>query len=258
MKKLLVLSAAFLFAFTMNAQKIGVKAGYNMSGYVVNFYSPDGAKMGTGFNAGLLGEYPVNDMMSLRGEVSFNQLGSDYDSKTDGNWSYRTLGMEYNHNQNINYLRICVSPKFSFGPVYAFAGPYFAYALSASQIGTWEGTSTLGYPVAGTGTVDLFSNPKTYNPTEAYSDTNNAGGTGDLINKTDFGLNLGFGANFSGVFAELNAGLGMKNYINTSSQYYNATNYKTKDDKTVAITGDATQKNLYFGFSVGYMLNFEK
>ncbi|MCF6184163.1 MAG: PorT family protein [Bacteroidales bacterium] len=256
MKKLLVLSAAILFAFTMNAQKFGVKAGYNMSGYLINFYSPDGSKMSTGFNFGLVGEMPVNDMMSLRADVTFNQLGSDYDSKdeTDANWPYRALGMEYKYNQNINYLQIGISPKFSFGPAYAFVGPYFAYALSASQKGTWEGTSPVGYPVAGTGTVDLFSDPKIYNPAEAYSDTNNAGGTGDLINKMDVGLNLGVGADFSGVFVELNAGMGLLNFINTGSTYYSATNYATKDDKTVAITGDASQKNIYFGLSVGYLL----
>ena len=106
MKKLLVLSAAILFAFTMNAQKFGVKAGYNMSGYLINFYSPDGSKMSTGFNAGLLGEYPVNDMMSLRADVTFNQLGSDFDSKnnSDEDWAYRPLGMEYNYKQNINTI----------------------------------------------------------------------------------------------------------------------------------------------------------
>ncbi len=252
MKKLLVLSAAILFAFTMNAQKFGVKAGYNMSGYLINFWSPDGSKMSTGFNFGLVGEMPVNDMMSLRADVTFNQLGSDYDSKdeTDANWPFRALGVEYNYNQNINYLQIGISPKFSFGPAYAFVGPYFAYAISGNQIATWETADA-----SQTGTVDIFSDPNpSFDITQEYSDTNNEGGTGDLHNKTDFGFNLGVGANFSGVFVELNAGLGMMNYINTDSQYYDAANYATVDDPTVAITGDATQKNIFFGFSVGYLL----
>ncbi len=252
MKKLLVLSAAILFAFTMNAQKFGVKAGYNMSGYLINFYSPDGSKMSTGFNFGLVGEMPVNDMMSLRADVTFNQLGSDYDSKdeTDANWPYRALGLEYKYNQNINYLQIGISPKFSFGPAYAFVGPYFAYAISGNKIATWETADA-----SQTGTVDIFSDPNpSFDFTQEYSDTNNEGGSGDLYNKIDVGLNLGVGANFSGVFVELNAGMGLLNFINTGSTNYIAASYATKDDQTVAITGDASQKNIYFGLSVGYLL----
>jgi len=255
MKKLLVLSAAILFAFTMNAQKIGAKIGYGMSGYLVNFYVPDGGKMAKGLNYGLIGEMPLNDMISLRLDVTFNQLGSDYDSKdeTDANWPYRALGMEYKYNQNINYLQVGVSPKFSFGPVYAFVGPYFAYALQGNQIATWDLNGTTQ-----TGKLDIFSDPNpNFDLTQEYSDTNNEGGSGDLYNKMDVGLNLGLGANFSGVFVELNAGIGLLNFINTGSQYYSATNYATKDDDTVAITGDASLKNIFFGLSVGYLLGGE-
>ena len=254
MKKLLVLSAAILFAFTMNAQKFGVKAGYNMSGYLINFYSPEGSKMSTGFNFGLLGEYPVNDMMSLRADVTFNQLGSDYDSRdeTDANWPMRAY-FEYDYKQNINYLQIGISPKFSFGPAYAFVGPYFAYALSSAEKITI--TPTTGD--VQTGTVDIFDDPATMDLTKPLSDDNNTGGTGDLHNKMDVGFNFGLGANFSGVFVELNAGMGLLNFINTGSKYYSATNYATKEDKTKAITGDASQKNIYFGLSVGYLLGGE-
>jgi len=255
MKKLLVLSAAILFAFTMNAQKYGVKAGYGMSGYLINFYAPDGSKMGTGMNFGLLGEMPVNDIMSLRADITFNQLGSDYDSRdeTDANWPARSY-YEFDKTTTVNYLQIQVSPKFSFGPAYAFVGPYFAYAISSAE----KSTIT---PVSGDvqkWTVDIFSDPSTnYDYTKPFSDDNNLGGSGDLYNKMDVGLNLGIGANFSGVFVELNAGMGFLNFINTSSTNYSATNYATKDDMTVAITGDASEKNLFFGLSVGYLLGGE-
>ena len=234
MKKLLVLSAAILFAFTMNAQKFGFKAGYGMSGYLVNFYTPDGAKMGNGFNAGLVGEYPVNDMMSLRADVTYNQLGSDYYDETDV--SGATMISDFT--TDVSYLQISVAPKFGFGPAYAFVGPYFGYALSNIT----NGTVVMGE----TTVVDVKDLDNFSDPTE--------GGSGDLYNKTDFGLNLGFGASFSGVFVELNAGMGLLNFINTSSQYYSATNYATTDDPTVAITGDASQKNIFFGLSVGYLL----
>lgn len=255
MKKLLFLSVAVLFAFSLNAQSFGLKAGYNMSAYLINFYSPAGSGMSSGFNAGLVGEFPLNDMISLRADITFNQLGSNYDSRleTDANWPLRAYGVEYNYNQNINYLQLGISPKFSFGPVYAFVGPYFAYALNGMQKSTWEGASPIT-PTAGTGTFDIFSDPNaTFNPTVAYSDDNNQGGTGDKFQKIDLGFNLGLGATFSGVFVEVNAGLGMMNFINTSSANYSATSYTQKDAPTTPITGDASEKNLYFGVSVGYM-----
>jgi hypothetical protein len=256
MKKLSLLLVALVFAFAVNAQRIGFKVGGNMSGYLINFWSPEGAKMSMGLNAGLVGEYAFSEKMGLRVDLGLNQLGSDYDSRdeADADWAYRALGMEFAYKSSMNYLNLGISPKFNFGPAYAFVGPYFAYAISGNETGTWEGTSLLGYPVAGTGKVDVFSDPATYNPIEAYSDTNNSGGTGDLINKMDFGFNLGVGANFSGVFVEANIGMGLMNYINTESTYYSMTNYATPDDNTVALTTDATQKNLFFGLSVGYMI----
>lgn len=255
MKKLLVLSAAILFAFTMNAQKFGAKAGFNMSGYLINFYSPDGSKMSTGLNFSLLGEMPINDMMSLRADLTFNQLGSDYDSRdeTDANWPARPL-YEFDYKENINYLQIGISPKFNFGPAYVFVGPYFAYALKGNQ--TSKITAVDGDVQEWT--VDIFSDPSTdFDFTKPFSDDNNLGGSGDLYNKMDVGLNFGIGANFSGVFVELNAGMGLLNFINTSSTYYSASGYTTKDNPTVAITGDASQKNIFFGLSVGYLLGGE-
>ncbi len=254
MKKLFVLAIATLFAFSMSAQKFGVKAGMNMSGYIINFYAPDGSSMGLGFHAGLVGEMPINDMISLKGDLMFRQLGSDFDSKnnTDEDWPIRALGMEFSKKTNVNYLQVGISPKFNFGPAYAFVGPYFGYALSGTETGTW----TVG-DTEQTGAVDIFSDPAVWDMTKEYSDDNNKGGTGDLYNKVDFGLNLGFGANFSGVFVELSAGMGMLNFMNTESVYYNQAGFATADDKTVALTDEVSQKNIFFGLSVGYMLGGE-
>lgn len=254
MKKILVLSVAILIAFSADAQKIGVKAGYGMSGYLINYYSPEGSGMSTGLNAGLVAELDLK-VIGVRADITFNQLGSNYDSRieTDVNWPLRAAGVEYDYNQNINYLNIGVSVKKGFGPAYIFVGPYFGYAISGMQKTTWEGGPTLLTPTPGTGNRDIYSDPKAFDPLAAYSDDNNQGGFGDLYNKIDFGANLGIGASFSGVFVEANAGMGFMNFINYDSQYYNAAGYATKDDMTVPITGDATMKNIFFGLSVGYM-----
>lgn len=255
MKKLFVFAIATMFAFSMSAQKFGVKAGMNMSGYTVNFYTPDGAKMGMGFNAGLVGEMPVNDMMSLRADLTFSQLGSAYDSRDESaeSWGMRDF-YEFDSKSKVNYLNIAVSPKFNFGPAYAFVGPYFAYAISAPSTGKIT-------PVEGDvqeWTVNIFDEPSTtFDYTKPLSDDNNQGGSGDLFNKMDFGFNLGLGANFSGVFVEANVGLGLMNYYNTDSKYYDQTTFATKDDMKVALTDKASQKNLFFGLSVGYLLGGE-
>jgi len=257
MKKLFVFAIATMFAFSMSAQKFGVKAGMNMSGYTTNFYTPDGSKMGMGFNAGLIGEMPVNDMMSLRADLTFSQLGSDFNSvdNTDEDWTMRAYGMEFSKTTNVNYLQLGISPKFNFGPAYAFIGPYFGYALSNTETGTW----TVG-DTEQTGVVDVFSAPTAWDITKEYSDDNNLGGKDDLYNKIDFGFNLGLGANFSGVFVELNAGLGMMNFINTESNLYNNKAIGGTEFYNMDKTGfetKASQKNLFFGLSVGYMLGGE-
>jgi hypothetical protein len=255
MKKLFILSIAILLAFAGNAQKFGVKAGYGMSGYLINYWSPAGSGMSTGLNAGLVAELDLK-VIGVRADVTFNQLGSNYDSKkeTDTDWPLRVAGVEYNYNQNINYLNIGVSVKKGFGPAYVVLGPYFGYAINGNQKSTWIGGPTAVTPTPGTGTFDIFSEPNTsFNPLAEYSDSNNQGGTGDLHKKTDLGVNLALGVSFSGIFVEANAGLGLLNFINTSSASYSAANYATKDDKTIAITGDASMKNLGIGLSVGYM-----
>ena len=259
MKKLFVFAVASLFAFSISAQTFGVKAGYNMSGYKVNFYTPDGAAMGSGIYAGLVAEMPINDMVSLKADVMFRQLGSEFDSRnnSDEDWALGAAGIQYDTKTDVNYLQIGISPKFNFGPAYAFVGPYFGYAVNSNKEGTWEGVFPLT-PAPGTGSSDIFDDVSTtFNPAEAFSDDNNNLSEGDLYNTVDFGLNLGFGATFSGVFVELNVGLGMANFVNTDSDYYSITDFYDIDDKTVNITDDAKQNNLFFGLAVGYMLGGE-
>jgi hypothetical protein len=250
MKKILVLSVAILIAFSASAQKFGVKAGYGMSGYLINFYSPDGSGMSTGFNAGLVAELDL-EVIAVRADVTFNQLGSDYDSRGDSDEDW-PLGdfFEYEYKQNINYLNIGVSVKKGFGPAYVFVGPYFGYALQGNQ-------NSIITPVSGDiqeWTDDIFSEPNVdFDLTEPLSDDNNLGGSDDLYNKVDFGANFGLGASFSGIFVEANVGYGFMNFINHDSDYYDINNFTQKDDKTVVITEDAKQNNLFFGLSVGYM-----
>ncbi len=238
-----------------SAQKFGVKVGGTMSGYTVNFFSPEGSYMSKGINVAAISEFALGEKFAIRADLGFNQLGSDYDSRneTDANWPARAY-YEYDYKQAINYMQLGVSPKMNFGPAYAFVGPYFGYAISSAE----KVTIT---PTAGdvqSYTANIFDEPSTtFDYTKPMSDSNNPGGSGDLYSKLDVGFNLGLGANFSGILVEVNAGLGMTNFINTDSKYYDKTNYVTKEDITKAITDDASQKNLFMGLSVGYLFGGE-
>jgi hypothetical protein len=50
MKKLFLLVLTVILAFSLNAQKIGIKGGYGFSDYNANFYKADEEVMGSGFN----------------------------------------------------------------------------------------------------------------------------------------------------------------------------------------------------------------
>ena len=228
MKKLFLLVLAFAFAYSAQAQSIGVKAGYGMSGYTTNFYVPDGSKMASGLNLGLVAGLDLK-VIELRGDVTFLQLGSDYESPD--------APME--QNSTVNYLNIGVSAMKGIGPVYVGVGPYFGMALSSTQetiIG--EGDDAV------TTTIDIFDEPN----------EEGTGGMGDLYNKSDFGANLLVGAKFTGVFVEGYAGYGFMNFINTDSDNYEEARYVDKDDKVTPV--DAKQNNLFFGLSVGYTFGF--
>jgi hypothetical protein len=242
MKKLsFLLVLAFAFVISAQAQSIGVKAGYGMSGYTTNFYTPEGSKMGSGFNVGILAGMDLK-VIALRADVTFVQLGSDFDSRdmTDADWPARAMGMEVDYKNDVNYLNIGVSAMKSLGPLYVGIGPYFGYALSNEK--------TQNVEVAGettTTTYDVFDDPTLENPE----------GRGDLYNKTDVGGNLLIGAKFTGVFVEANVGYGFTNFINHDSDYYDIDNYSA-DKEGTAMTNDAKQNNLFFGLSIGYTFGF--
>ena len=83
MKKLFVLAIAILFAFSMNAQKFGVKVGMNLSDVNTNLEKPDGSKMGKGYHAGLVGELMLLKIVGVRAELLFSQKGSDIEDEVD-------------------------------------------------------------------------------------------------------------------------------------------------------------------------------
>lgn len=271
MKKLFVLAIAMVFAFGLSAQKIGIKAGYGMSGYNTNYYLPDGAVMSMGFNAGIVGELDLK-VIGIRADVTFIQLGSDFDSRNnvDEDWIFRAFGVEMDYKQDVNYINLGVSVKKSFGPAYIYLGPFVGYALSANEKRAYSGTS----PNNGSFTYNLFDGENTsYDYTQDYSDDNNPGVDGDtnadLFNQIHFGGNVGIGASFMGIFIEGFFGYSFTNFYNPDSDAYKK--YGTDADALMAlnipatyllttqfIEGDnyvkePTKNSMFLGLSVGYM-----
>jgi len=234
MRKLLLLTIAFFFAFSVSAQIIGVKTGFTKSGYKVNFNIPDGANMGEGFHLGVFAERPIKENMNLRLSLTYNQLGSEFylEQNTDAGLMVQDFKKE------VNYLQVSLTPKFKLGEsAYAFIGPYIGFVLSGSQ----TGTATMGETVLVDMDVDLFE------------------GDYDYYNKFDFGGNLGLGMNLkNGFFAELSLGMGFLNFINTDSQYYSMEDENDPDNPSQPMTEDLNQRNMFIGFSIGHIFKIKK
>lgn len=250
MKKLFVFAITMILAFNINAQKIGARAGYGMSGYFLNFKKPEGSKFAKGINLGIIGEMEFGGING-RLDIAYIQLGSDF--YNEGEIAGETFISDLQ--TNVNYFQIGVAAKKVFGPAYAFGGPYIAFALK----NVTNGEITLG---DSTGIIEDLDNFKNFDGTD-----------NDFLNKFDFGFHGGAGLNFSGVFVELNVGFGLMNFMNETSDTYQ--NYV---DRAIQINDDGldaeeenfryrigstaienpSQTNLYFGVSLGYLFDFNR
>ena len=248
MKKLFVLAIALILTFSINAQKVGLKAGYGMSGYVLNFDKPDASKMATGYNFGIVGEMELGEIAG-RLDIGYIQLGSDFFNEGElGGFSFKS-----DLKTNVNYFQIGVAAKKSFGPAYTFGGPYLGYALKNVTNGeiTFNDTTAL---------VEDLDNFKNFD-----------GSDNDFYNKIDYGVYGGAGLNIKDVFIEVNVGYGLMNFMNKESDTYQANtdraiqinddgldaqdeNFRYSDGS--AAVEEPTQFNLFFGISAGYLFGF--
>jgi hypothetical protein len=247
MKKLFVLILAFFVGYQLHAQKIGVKAGYGISGYVLNFDKPDGSKTGNGYHFGIVGEL---DMTGYGGrlDITYNQLGSDFFNEGE------ILGMPFTSDlkTDVTYIQGGVAGKKSFGPAYVFAGPYIGIVLSNET----KGEITLS---GVTETIEL------------NNFENLDGSENDFYAKFDYGLYGGAGLNISGVMVEVFGGYGLMNFLNSESDVYrnytdraieiNDNGLDARDenfrytDGSLAVE-EPVQNNFFIGISLGYLLSF--
>jgi len=137
MKRIIFIAIALFLGLGINAQIIGIRAGYTMSGLRIDDGFADyldaidlQGKLATGFNIGIVAERPIKGKFSGHVELNFVQKGSAYDLYANPN----NGGTSGHGETNLNYLELPLMAKFSFGHFYFGLGPYFAYLAGAEQI----------------------------------------------------------------------------------------------------------------------------
>lgn len=233
MKKLFLLTLAVIFAFSMNAQKFGLRLGGNFADMTTTVKSK-GTKIAPGMQIGLLTELGP-DMVALRIEANFAQKGFNFED------SYENLDgilVESKGKVNFGYVEIPALLKVKvFGPMYVYGGPYFGFALSGKQTTDELTNDGLALDVSDLEKVNIFkideNNPIPYK-------------------RADFGAAMGLGAQFGigpiNLFAEGRASLGLSNLYDTEADAWDdlVTNEGWKETEKL--------KNMVWTVAIGILL----
>lgn len=187
MKKLVFFLSLFIVAQTLYGQKIGVRAGLNLSTASVktDAFTID-SKTLTGFQAGLTLETPIGENMFFNTALLYSAKG------------YKgTLIVSYD--ARVNYLDIPLNFEYkeSVGNVAIFleAGPYIGIGLAGK---TKTGNTSVD--------VDFGSDP-------------------GEIKRFDIGLNFGGGVEIDKLRLGINYGLGLINLSNEDNTTYKMRNF---------------------------------
>ncbi|MDR2628094.1 MAG: PorT family protein [Dysgonamonadaceae bacterium] len=226
MKKIfLTIAAVVAMAVCAQAQiKVGGTLGLNLANQVrSNGSQSETGDSKAGLKLGVLGEYQINDYLSAQAGLVFSQKGVA--SKESD--SYPNYTLESEEKTTLNYLQIPINAVGRYKinddiTVSALAGPYLAFALSGKEV--WESS----------GTVDGQPDPSVSESGDAKI---KFGSDRNQWNGFDFGLTLGAGVEYKGVFLRLEYDWGLSNLLNDS--------------------GDISQKNRNFGISAGYFFSLK-
>ncbi len=119
MKKIMILSAALLFAGFAQAQspKFGVKAGVNIAKFAGD---PDpNSEFNTGLAAGVFVNVPLSTGFSFEPSAEYSQKGAEF-----------TTSLNTEVKSKITYIDIPLVAKYNFTPAFGlFAGPQVSFFL---------------------------------------------------------------------------------------------------------------------------------
>lgn len=185
MKKLscsIALFCLMVVAFQANAQiRFGIKGGLNFANQTVRAAgSSVTTNSQTGYHLGVVGEIGLFNIIAIQPGLSLSKKGSELD-----------LGAGVKSTLSPLYLEIPVNLMYKlelFGiGVYGAVGPYYAIGIG--------GKAKTEGPIIGTDEEDI----------KFGSDTD------DTMKKTDFGINIGVGAELRSFNVGLTYGLGLSN-----------------------------------------------
>ena len=162
--KFMVVAAALVFATSSSLMaqfKFGVKASGNLS----KIYMEDTTtSMKPGFNVGIMGEYFLNDNMSIGAELLYSMQGAQ--EKSEG----EDLGVKWSNKSAItsNHLNLPIMFRYYFGGLAVEVGPQFGLCLggkytSTSEIGDNKNETTQTFSDVEEDVRKLFSDYKHYN-----------------------------------------------------------------------------------------------
>jgi len=183
MKKLILLSAIFCLATSINAQvRFGVKAGGNFSNLYTSGSSQginsDQYKGRFGYHFGGVMEYSFSNIFSIQPELMYLNHGANI--KSNNSFEMK------NAHVTLNTLQLPVNLKASFNTgktrLFAYAGPYVGYNMYGKVKGEVDGKSV---------SRELYSN-------------------GSNMKRLDYGVGLGIGAEINKFTLTLGNQLGIQ------------------------------------------------
>lgn len=131
----MVVAAVLVFA-TNSSLMAQFKFGVKASGTLNNIYTEDSTttSMKPGFNVGIMGEYFLNDNMSVGAELLFAQQGCQ--EKDEG----ETAGVKWSSKTAIttNHINLPIMFRYYFGGLAVELGPQFGFCLGGKYTTTRE------------------------------------------------------------------------------------------------------------------------
>lgn len=243
MKKLVIFAFVLFLGLGLNAQSVGLRFGYNMSGLRIDDNFSDyldargvEGKLTDGINIGLVFEKAIKPKLDLHAELNFSQKGSAYDMYAN-EFNHGTSG----HGQtNLNYFELPIMAKVKFGPAYFAIGPHIGYLLNAQEIKFRENAALVtAYGEAGAATALGVSGMED----DEFFDADM-----DDFNRFDFGGQFSLGAQVPvgpiKVFAEARATVAFTNWETWNTYGTDGTDYDLD-----------YKKNMAFTFAVGVLFN---
>jgi len=173
MKKTILVLASVVFCIALQAQfSYGPKVGLNLAN--LSGDDVDNNSMLMSFNAGVFGNYGINDMFSVQAEVNYEGKGCKIETTNASNETEDV-------NLAFGYITIPVLAKATFGDnikFYGNVGPYIGLLMGATFDGESEYEMPTGFnPVTGQITYETVK-------------------VKDSYKGTDFGVIIGAGAYF--------------------------------------------------------------